>query len=220
MKRLTTNDRERMLKSRTLPEDFDKTKVLRTPFESRSNGQTPIASPHSFGAPNPDFAALRALRTDFFHRPSDEEYLVSPLSSATTAGTYMSSAGRNECLPASNLMFGRTAASASMSDLHRTMRSDYSIARSSSLSEASGPPHALNSGVQLHNRYSGQSGMPYMRQPMEYGVSRAPNGMVAGYDQHQQLEDSVSPTDSQGGQATYDMTGTSASQSLSNQSKT
>lgn len=219
LKRLTTNDRERMLKSRALPEDFDTTKVLRTPFGSRSNGHTPVASPHSFGAPNPDFAALRALRTDFFHRPNDDEYLVSPLSSASTAGTYMSSAGRGDGLPPSSMMFGRPAATASMSDLHRSIRSDYSITRSSSLSEASSQPQSFQSGVHLHNRFGGQNGMPYMRQPMEYGVSRGSNGMMAGYDQQQPFEGSVSPTDSQGGQMAYDMSGMAFTQSSKHPSR-
>lgn len=42
LKRLTTNDRERMLKSRALPDDFDTTQVLRTPFEHKSASETPV----------------------------------------------------------------------------------------------------------------------------------------------------------------------------------
>lgn len=201
MKRLTTNDRERMLKSRALPDDFDTTRVLRTPFESHSTGQTPIASPSGFGAPNPDFAALRALRTDLLHRPTDDEYLVSPQSSASATGTYLSSAGqgRTDGLPQSNMMFIRPGASASMSDLHRTIRSDYTVTRSSSLSEASSQPPDFHSGMHLHNRFAGhpnQHGMPYMRQP---------GRIVPGYEQHRPFERSVSPTDSQDGQMTYEM---------------
>lgn len=199
-----------MLKSRALPDDFDTTKVLRTPFQSKSTGQTPVASPQDYGVPNPDFAALRALRTDCFPRPSEEDYLVSPLSSASTAGTYMSSAGqgRNDGLPQQSMMFGRPVASASMSDLHRTIRSDYAITRSSSVSDASSQPPSFHPGMQLHNRFaptSNQPGMPYGRQTMEYGVPRHPNGMMTGYDQSQSFEGSVSPTDSHGNQISYDM---------------
>ncbi|KAJ5273580.1 hypothetical protein N7478_008705 [Penicillium angulare] len=209
LKRLTSNDRERVLKSRALPDDFDTTKVLRTPFENKSTGQTPIASPHDYGAPNPDFAALRALRTDCFQRPSDDEYMVSPLSSASTAGTYMSSAGqgRSDGLSQSNMMFSRPAASASMQDLHRTIRNDYSITRSSSLSDASPQASSFHSGYPLHNRFAAASNpvnMPYGRQPMDYGVHR-PGTLVTPYDQHQSFEGSVSPTDSQEPQMTYDM---------------
>ncbi|KAJ5929634.1 hypothetical protein N7454_006584 [Penicillium verhagenii] len=208
LKRLTTNDRERVLKSRALPDDFDTTKVLRTPFESKSTGPTPTASPHDYGAPNPDFASLRALRTDCFPRHNEDDYLVSPLSSASTVGTYMSSAGqgRNDSLSQSNMMF-RPAASASMHDLHRTIRSDYSITRSNSLSDAPSQQSSFHTGYPLHSRYgtpSNPSNMPYGRQPMDYSVPRS-SGMVSAYDQHQNFEGSASPTDSQGTPITYDM---------------
>ncbi|KAJ5580681.1 hypothetical protein N7450_006982 [Penicillium hetheringtonii] len=210
LKRLTTNDRERMLKSRALPDDFDTTKVLRTPFESRSTGQTPVASPHDYGVPNPDFAALRSLRTDCFQRPNEDEYLVSPLSSASTAGTYMSSAGqgRTDGLPQPSMMFGRPVASSSMSDLHRTIRSDYSITRSNSVSDATSQPPSFHPGMHLQSRYPpapGQQGLPYGRQPMEYGVSQNPGAMMPGYEQSQSFEGSVSPTESQGNQMHYEM---------------
>ncbi|CEJ55311.1 hypothetical protein PMG11_01575 [Penicillium brasilianum] len=214
LKRLTTNDRERMLKSRALPDDFDTTKVLRTPFESKSTGPTPVASPHAYGAPNPDFASLRALRTDCFQRQNEDDYLVSPLSSASTAGTYLSSAGRSDGLPSSGMMYGRPAASASMSDLHRTIRNDYSITRSSSLSDASSHPHSFHHSMQMHNRFapsSNPSGLPYMRQQhMEYGVPRHPGAMVAPYDQHQPFEGSVSPTESQGTPMGYEISNISS----------
>lgn len=42
LKRLTTNDRERMLKSRALPDGFDTTQVLRTPFDHKSTSETPV----------------------------------------------------------------------------------------------------------------------------------------------------------------------------------
>ncbi|KAJ5935612.1 hypothetical protein N7466_005159 [Penicillium verhagenii] len=208
LKRLTTNDRERVLKSRALPDDFDTTKVLRTPFESKSTGPTPTASPHDYGAPNPDFASLRALRTDCFPRHNEDDYLVSPLSSASTVGTYMSSAGqgRNDSLSQSSMMF-RPAASASMHDLHRTIRSDYSITRSNSLSDAPSQQSSFHTGYPIHNRYgtpSNPSNMPYGRQPMDYSVPRS-SGMVSAYDQHQAFEGSASPTDSQGTPITYDM---------------
>ena len=47
LKRLTSNDRERMLKSRALPDDFDTTQVLRTPFDHKPTSETPVASPRA-----------------------------------------------------------------------------------------------------------------------------------------------------------------------------
>lgn len=141
--------------------------------------------------------ALRTLRTECFPRPNEDEYLVSPLSSASTAGTYMSSTGQGQIF--------RPSASSSMSDLHRTVRNDYSITRSSSLSDASAHPSPY-AGYGMHNRFAGQAnqpGLPYMRRPMEYAVPRHPGGM--GYDQHQSFEGSVSPTDSQSAHMNYEM---------------
>lgn len=195
-----------MLKSRALPDDFDTTKVLRTPFEGKPPGITPVASPQGYAAPNPDFGSLRTLRTDCYPRSNEDEYLVSPLSSASTAGTYMSSAGgRTDSMSQSNMMF-RPAASASMSDLHRTIRNDYPVTRSSSLSDASAHPSPY-AGYQMHNRFAGQPnqpGLPYMRRPMEYAIPQHPGGM-GPYDQRQSFEGSVSPTDTQGAHITYDM---------------
>jgi hypothetical protein len=116
-----------------------------------------------------------------------------------------STAGRNDGLNQSNMMF-RPAASASMNDLHRTIRNDYPVTRSSSLSDASAHPSPY--AYQMPNRFAGpqanQPGLPYMRRPMDYSMPRH-HGMAAPYDQHQTFEGSVSPTDSQGAHITYDM---------------
>lgn len=182
-----------MLKSRALPDDFDTTKVLRTPFEGSSASQTPIASPHDYGLSNPDFAALRGLRTDGFHRPNEDDYLVSPLSSTPTAGPYMSSAGqgRADGLPHTGAIFSRPAASVSMSDLQRTIRSDYPIARSNSLSDSTSQPPSFHPGIPVSSRFAAPSNMSYARQPMDYGARAG--GMITPYDQHHSFEGSVSP---------------------------
>lgn len=159
---------------------------------------TPAASPRGYAAPNPDFGALRTLRTDRFPRPNDDEYLISPLSSVSTAAPYLPSTGQGQ-----GSIF-RPAASASMSDLHRTVRGDYSITRSSSLSDTSAHPSPYT-GYGIPNRFAAQptqSGVPYMNRSMEYVVPRHP-GMT--YDQHQSFEGSVSPTDSQNAHMPYDL---------------
>ena len=186
-----------MLKSRALPDDFDTTKVLRTPFESTSTGRIPIASPQGYGAPKPDFTALTGLHIDCFQRPNEDGYLVSPLSSTSTVRSNMSTAGQGRTDGLPHMVFSRPATSASMSDLHRTIWSDYSNTRSSNMSESSTQSPSIHPGMQLPSRY----GVP--NQP--YGVSRHPSGMVPAYDQHQSFEGSVSPTDSRGAQMPYDM---------------
>jgi hypothetical protein len=148
------------------------------------------------------------LRTDSVQRSNEDEYLISPLSSASTAGTYMSS--RTD-LSQSSMIFSRPSASASMSDLHRTIRTDYPTTRSSSLSDAAAHPSPFHSSYQLHSRFSAAGAhasshpaIPYVRRPMDYGMPRHPGGMASAFDQPQ-FEGSVSPTDSQGAQVPYDM---------------
>ncbi|KAJ5895371.1 hypothetical protein N7495_007062 [Penicillium taxi] len=182
LKRLTTNDRERMLKSRALPDDFDTTKVLRTPFESKSHSQPSIVSPLEYGASNSDFTS-RTLRTDCYQRPNEEDYL-----------------GRGDGLSPPGLVFGRPSASVSLTDLNRTLRSDYSITRSSSVSDGSPHPSSYQA-YSMPNRYI----LPYVRPGIDYTVPRSQPGMMPGYEQSQSFDGSVSPTDTRGVQITYDM---------------
>lgn len=163
-----------------------------------------MASPHDYGLSNPEFATLRGLRTDGFHRPHEDDYLVSPLSSTSNAGTYLSSAGqgRNDGLSHTGQVFSRPVASVSMSDLQRTIRSDYSITRSSSLSDDTSQPPSFHSGVSVQNHFAPPSHMPYTRQTMDYGARTG--GMITPYDQHPSFEGSVSP-ESQGASMPYDL---------------
>ncbi|KAI9682773.1 MAG: hypothetical protein M1822_006263 [Bathelium mastoideum] len=57
LKRLNSDDRERMMSSRALPENFDMTQALHSPFGAvnpvNQNGGTPLASPAPFGQSYP-----------------------------------------------------------------------------------------------------------------------------------------------------------------------
>ncbi|KAF9892352.1 hypothetical protein FE257_002129 [Aspergillus nanangensis] len=178
LKRLTSNDRERMLKSRALPDDFDTTQVLRTPFDGKTS-ETPM------------------LLTDGLQRLNDDEYVISPLSSTSTIGNGFSSAGpdRNmEAYPGAGAIAGR-APPGPMSTLQRNNRNAFPFPRSSSFSEPS-----YNTGLHFPGRFArpgeplGHAGLPYGRRPMDYGLNRPANGMVVGYEHQRQLEGSVSPT--------------------------
>ncbi|KAE8148390.1 hypothetical protein BDV25DRAFT_18786 [Aspergillus avenaceus] len=180
LKRLTSNDRERMLKSRALPEDFDTTQVLRTPFDNKTSSETPM------------------LLTDGIQRLNDDDYVISPLSSAsTTTGTGFPSATADRNLEnyAPNGTLATRAAPTPVSELQKNNRSAFPFSRSSSFSEPS-----FNPSLHFPGRYSrpgeplGHPSIPYGRRPMDYGISRPGNGMVVGYDGHRQLEGSVSPT--------------------------
>ncbi|KAL3475307.1 hypothetical protein BJX99DRAFT_230027 [Aspergillus californicus] len=181
LKRLTSNDRERMLKSRALPDDFDTTQVLRTPFGSKSSSEAP------------------GLLTEGLPRLNDDEYVISPLSSASTNGPGFPSASDRGFEHYQN-----RSAAATVPDL-RNHRSTFPFPRSSSFSESS-----FNTGLQFPGRFTrpgetvGHSGMSYPRRPMDYALNRSTNGMIVGYGQPRPLEGSVSPTGQPEQQIQYD----------------
>ncbi|OKP12098.1 hypothetical protein PENSUB_2357 [Penicillium subrubescens] len=207
IKGLTTNDRERMLKSRAVPDDFDTTKVLCTPFESKSMHQTPVVSPQDYGVPNPELGTLRTLCTDCFLRPNEDDYLVSTVSSTLNARTCMSYAGRSGGLHSPGMIVGRSAASASMSDLHRRSRNDSVIATSSSLPDVSSQPSSVRPEMQVHGNFGPNldpSGLPNMRS-MDYWMPWHPGGIKAPYGS---FKSSVWPTDPQEMQTAHAMSNT------------
>ncbi|KAL4932291.1 homeobox domain-containing protein [Aspergillus undulatus] len=180
LKRLTSNDRERMLKSRALPDDFDTTQVLRTPFGSRGPSES-------------------GLLTEGLPRLNDDEYGISPLSSASTNGPGYPTNSSDRGFES----YQNRGAAATVPDL-RSNRA-FPFPRSSSFSESS-----FNTGLQFPSRFTrpgdamGHAGMQY-RRPMDYVMNRPGNGMMAGYDQHRPLEGSVSPNGQPESQMPYGM---------------
>ncbi|CBX91160.1 hypothetical protein LEMA_P061940.1 [Plenodomus lingam JN3] len=60
LKRLTSDDRERMMRSRALPDDFDMASALHSPFGNSSHGiGSPLGSPGSY---DPGFAGSNMMR--------------------------------------------------------------------------------------------------------------------------------------------------------------
>ncbi|TKA49440.1 hypothetical protein B0A54_00106 [Friedmanniomyces endolithicus] len=85
LKRLTTDDRERMLRSRALPVDFDMTQALHAPFGTGPplNVRTPISSPGMYG-PLGEAGGIRPLTLDTLRRgPEYEPYTQHQYSSPT-----------------------------------------------------------------------------------------------------------------------------------------
>ncbi|KAK1079809.1 hypothetical protein LTR33_006078 [Friedmanniomyces endolithicus] len=85
LKRLTTDDRERMLRSRALPVDFDMTQALHAPFGTGPplNVGTPISSPGTYG-PLGEAGGIRPLTLDTLRRgPEYEPYSQHQYSSPT-----------------------------------------------------------------------------------------------------------------------------------------
>lgn len=185
-----------MLKSRALPDDFDTTQVLRTPFEGKPSSDGPVSS-RVIPAKSKHLADVveKVLMTDGLQRLNDDDYVISPLSSASTTGHGFSSAGPDRSIdayPSASLLASR--APGSLTDLHRNHRgTTFPYPRSSSFSEAS-----LSAGLHFPGRYRqdsiGYHALPYARRPVDYTLHRPASGMVVGYDQQRQLEGSVSPT--------------------------
>ncbi|KAL2866848.1 homeobox domain-containing protein [Aspergillus lucknowensis] len=181
LKRLTSNDRERMLKSRALPDDFDTTQVLRTPFGSK-------------------ISEAPGILAEGLPRLNDDDYVISPLSSASTTGPGFPSSDRGF------ESYQNRGAAATVPDL-RSNRGAFPFPRSSSFSESSFSP-----SLQFSGRFSrpgaqtmGHPGIPYQQRPMDYPMNRPANGILVSYSQHRPLEGSVSPTGQSEQQMPYGM---------------
>jgi hypothetical protein len=203
LKRLTSNDRERVLKSRALPDDFDTTQVLRSPFDGKPATEAPFASPGNYVASNSDPRSLRMLLTDGLQRPSDDDYVISPLSSASTNGGPFSATPREESGSLSQ-PGNDTTMPDRVSELQRDGRGSLPFIRSSSFSEACTQPPPFNRGFHPSHGFPragpeplAHPGIEYARRAMDYGVGAPRSGMMVSYDQRH-MESSVSPTEPQG----------------------
>ncbi|KKZ63073.1 hypothetical protein EMCG_02574 [[Emmonsia] crescens] len=92
LKRLTSDDRERVLISRTLPDDFDIPQAIHSPYGSWQQSSDTLASPGSyFNSHEEGGDFLAPLMIDIIRRPSDEDYATSPLSASSAYGGYFPS---------------------------------------------------------------------------------------------------------------------------------
>jgi hypothetical protein len=90
LKRLTSQDRDRVLKSRALPEHFDRTQMLHQPYSSRPSANTSPTSPTSSRPPFPS-SGPKPLAVSNIKRNPGEDYPVSPASAASAYGSYVNS---------------------------------------------------------------------------------------------------------------------------------
>ncbi|KAK2739279.1 hypothetical protein FQN57_006614 [Myotisia sp. PD_48] len=87
LKRLSLDDRERMLKSRALPDDFDISQSLNSPYGTESQPfSTPLVSPGSICAP--DESGMFNLGRPGSMRTVSEDYGTSPLHSMSLYDGY------------------------------------------------------------------------------------------------------------------------------------
>jgi hypothetical protein len=77
LKRLTSDDRERMMRSRALPDDFDMASALHSPFGNSHGLGTPLASPGSYNPSFPEANMMRPLSIDTLRRGPLDSHLSS-----------------------------------------------------------------------------------------------------------------------------------------------
>jgi hypothetical protein len=71
LKRLTSDDRERMMRSRALPDDFDMTQALHSPFGASHGVGSSLNSPSNYAPSFPEGNMIRPLNLDTLRRVPD-----------------------------------------------------------------------------------------------------------------------------------------------------
>lgn len=78
LKRLTSDDRERMMRSRALPDDFDMTQALHSPFGAIQNVSSTLSSPGGYSSMS-DNNMIRPLSLEGLRRMPDGPHHMSPI---------------------------------------------------------------------------------------------------------------------------------------------
>ncbi|KAF2425254.1 hypothetical protein EJ08DRAFT_404617 [Tothia fuscella] len=75
LKRLTSDDRERMMRSRALPDDFDMTQALHSPFGASHGVGNNLNSPSNYNPSFPEGNMIRPLNMDTLRRIPDNSHM-------------------------------------------------------------------------------------------------------------------------------------------------
>lgn len=205
LKRLTSDDRERMLKSRALPEDFDMTQALHSPYGGQHAIGTPLASPVSY-LPYADGSLVRPLMSEGMRRQSEDESTTSPMSVGSAYGNFFTppgSAPGSENLSPVSTTSDRTHFSVAPHSQNTSPRNSNPFIRSSSFSTAYHPnPHIPR--LQMHDRMVGmgrsraeslgsplRSSMSYTGNALDYGENQDPTNLNSNNDIRQVPEHHV-----------------------------
>ncbi|KXH36197.1 homeobox domain-containing protein [Colletotrichum simmondsii] len=77
IKRLTADDRDRMIKMRAVPDDFDNVQALHSPYGAVHGLNTPMSSPMNFGTQSYADHMIRPLMVDVRRAEGGEEHMSS-----------------------------------------------------------------------------------------------------------------------------------------------
>ncbi|KAI0865962.1 hypothetical protein F4860DRAFT_201884 [Xylaria cubensis] len=108
IKRMTADDRDRMIKMRAVPDDFDNVQALHSPYGAVHALGTPITPPVDFGSSSYADHIIRPLLVDTMRRDNDDHLSPTGLSPAfggigfTPSGTMSSSDILSPLSPSSN----------------------------------------------------------------------------------------------------------------------
>ncbi len=145
IKRLTADDRDRMIKMRAVPDDFDNVGALHSPYGAVHGLGTPIPSPVDFGASSYAEHMMRPLMVDVRRPDGDDHLSSSGLSPAfgnigfNPSGTMSQPDILSPLSPNSNDRYGYTGHLST--PLSAGPRTSNPFARQNS----------LDTGVQMHN---------------------------------------------------------------------
>jgi hypothetical protein len=175
LKRLTTDDRERMMRSRALPADFDMTQALHSPFGSQAppHAGTPMPSPGSF-APFGDHNGVRPLTLDTLRRVPDydsfgQQQYVSPTGITPALGSFAFTPPQSATETMSPASIASGASAFSYQPQESPRRYPYGLGMGAQPGYAAHHPHMPR--LHLHDRLSrpiGESAGSPLRTSMSY----------------------------------------------------
>ncbi|KAI1152537.1 hypothetical protein F4825DRAFT_306492 [Nemania diffusa] len=146
IKRMTADDRDRMIKMRAVPDDFDNVQALHSPYGAVHALGTPMTTPVDFGSNPYSEQIIRPLLVDTMRRDSDDHLSPTGLSPAfgsigfTPSGTMGSSDILSPLSPSPN---DRGYYSSHLaSPLGGSSRASNSFPR----------PNSIDTGVQIHSQ--------------------------------------------------------------------
>ncbi|KAI1284375.1 hypothetical protein F5Y07DRAFT_1875 [Xylaria sp. FL0933] len=146
IKRMTADDRDRMVKMRAVPDDFDNVQALHSPYGAVHPLGTPITPPVDFGSSSFTDHIMRPLLVDTMRRDNDDHLSPTGLSPAfgsigfTPSGAMTSSDILSPLSPSSN---DRGYYSSHLSS---------PLGGSSRASNPFGRQNSLDTGAQLHSQ--------------------------------------------------------------------
>ncbi|KAG9598113.1 hypothetical protein KCU97_g4074, partial [Aureobasidium melanogenum] len=169
LKRLTAEDRERMMKSRALPDNFDMTPSLHSNYGSAPGGITPGASPASYGTVIHQPGHIRPLTLDTLRRGEMGPTYISPTGippGMTTMAYTPPHSATDTMSPVSRPPEGPTYGYTPRSTLDSPQRAMFPGPPPSYTSQYSQPPR-----LPVHDRFRRASGETATSSPLRSSMS-------------------------------------------------